>query len=270
MRKWIVPLLFTMLAIPVVVFADVENNNLTDHLFGQNASRFYAGVGVSAEWLLFENKNNTLLTAPLDPANPDLFALSGASILDGAFSGFFGYQWVPQYGEYINLFLEYDRFLQVSPEGTRYSYGLTAGTSSYSYALSTQAIFLGFKYDFLSWKSLLPYGEVGLGVSQNQFKNFYNNLAYSYGFSPLITAFPDKNTYNPAAFVGFGLDMQISEDWLFSVGYRFEYLGNIDSGDVTSVPAPPEGSGLPISPVHLSNQLFSNAVTSKISYLFSS
>lgn len=255
---------------PCMVLAEPQDNSLTGNLFGPNANRFYAGVGVSAEWLLFENKSNTLITAPLVPAYPDVFTLSDSTMLDGAFSGFFGYQWIPTYGQYLNLFLEYDRFLSISPNGTRYAYGLSTAATSYSYSLTTQALFVGFKYDFLSWKTLLPYGEVGLGVSQTQFKDFYNNVAYSYGYSPVMTAFPDNNTYNPAAFVGFGVDMQITEKWLLTVGYRFEYLGDIDSGDVTSVPAPPVGSGLPLSPIHLSNRLFSNALTSKISYLFSS
>ena len=270
MKKSIASLLVAILTIPSVVFAEVQDNNLTDNLFGQNANRFYAGVGVSAEWLLFENKSNTLLTAPLDPANPDVFTLSDSTLLDGAFSGVFGYQWVPSYGKYLNLFLEYDRFLTVSPNGTRYAYGLSVAATNYSYSLTTQALFVGFKYDFLNWKNLLPYGEIGLGVSQNQFKNFYNNVAYSYGYSPVITPFPNHNTYNPAGFVGFGLDMQITQSWVLTAGYRFEYLGNIESGNDTSVPAPPVGSGLPLSPIHLSNRLFSNALTSKISYLFSS
>lgn len=229
---------------------------------------WFVGVGAGFEEMFFQNRANLLLTTA--SALPDEFTLANPHSTDGMLSVFVGHQWHPVTNGRINLFLEYDHFSRLAPEpdGTRSAFGYPPSSSFYSpspyaYTLEHQALLFGAKVDVARWHHLMPYLEGGVGVSRNAFSDFINPNA-SNGLSLPINAFPNHVTYDLSYIFGLGLDVLMQRNWLLSFGYRFAQWGDVNSGNVTAIP----GGGV-LSPIHLSNALYSNQAMMRMSYSFS-
>lgn len=237
----------------------------------REAQSWFVGVGLGFEKLFFQNRTNALLEAPLPPPQPDLFSLSNFTSANGMVSAVVGYQWRPiSYGRF-NLFMEYDHFSSFSPTGTRSAFGYPPSSffyspSQYQYTLEHQALLFGAKMNFAEWHQLLPYFEGAVGVSRNALSDFSNTLTASSGLSGPITPFPNQVNYAFAFVVGTGVDVALQNNWFLTFGYRFGDWGDVRSGDVTTIPSPPGGS---LSPIHLSNALYSNQGLMRLSYSFS-
>lgn len=242
---------------------------LADHV-GREAQSWFAGVGLGFEKLFFENRTNTLLET-LPPPQPDIFTLSNVTAANGLVSVDVGHQWrLTPYARF-NVFMEYDHFSSFSPTGTRAAFGYQPSSffyspSQYGYTLEHQALLFGAKVDFAQWHQLMPYFEGGMGVSRNALSDFNNTITASSGLSGPITPFPNHVNYALAFMLGTGVDVLLQNHWFLTFGYRFGDWGNVQSGNVTTIPSPPGGS---LSPIRLSNALYSNQALMRLSYSFS-
>lgn len=237
----------------------------------QSMNSWFVGVGAGFERLFFQDRTDFLSTAPLAPTFPDQFTLANTRTTNGMLSAFVGYQWRPVTNGRINLFTEYDSFTSFSPDGTRLAFSLPGAATQYSYSLAHQALLFGAKVDVAQWHHLMPYVEAALGVSRNKFSDFSNDSQTDpTGTTAPINPFPNQVNYDLAYVVGLGVDVLMQHNWLISFGYRFGQWGDVDSGNVSSVPAPPVGPGGPLlAPIHLSNALYSNQALVRMSYSFS-
>lgn len=238
---------------------------------GRAAQSWFVGVGLGFEKLFFENRTNTLLEAPLPPPQPDIFTLSNVTAANGLVSVDVGHQWRLAPYTRFNVFMEYDHFSSFSPTGTRAAFGYPSSSffyspSQYGYTLEHQALLFGAKVNFAEWHQLMPYFEGGMGVSRNAFSDFNNTLTASSGLSGPITPFPNHVNYALAFVLGTGVDVLLQNNWFLTFGYRFGDWGNVQSGNVTTIPSPPGGS---LSPIRLSNALYSNQALMRLSYSFS-
>lgn len=241
---------------------------LADHV---NEPAWFVGVGLGFEKLFFENRTDTLLETPLPPPQPDIFTLSNVTAANGMMSVDVGHQWQPMSNTRVNVFMEYDHFGSFSPTGTRSAFGYPVSSpffspSQYGYTVEHQALLFGAKVNLGKWHQLMPYFEGGMGVSRNVLSDFSNTLTASSGLSGPITPFPNHVNYALALMLGTGVDILLQNHWFLTFGYRFGDWGDVQSGNVTTVPSLP---GESLNSIHLSNALYSNQALIRLSYSFS-
>ena len=277
MKRWmsvILPATAVIASLTVLPQSDYFFDD-SPHYFGSSLRSWFVGVGAGFEQLFFQDRTDYLVTAPLPPVLADQFTLNNLTGTNGMFSVFVGRQWRPVTNGRINLFLEYDDFTLFSPDGTRFASGYSDPTNAlyspsyYSFSVQHQALLFGTKVDIAEWHQLMPYVEAGIGVSRNTFSNFNNdtvNVPNQEGNQTgAMNAFPNYVNYALAYIFGVGVDVLMQHNWQLSLGYRFGDWGNVQSGNVTSVPAPPGGT---LSPICLSNALYSNQAMVRMSYSF--
>ena len=229
-------------------------------------SAWFVGLGGGIDSLYFCGLTSSLITVQSFPGFPpgpaDTFTLSSDTESSGFYTASAGYRWKITDTRFISAFFEYDHLGTVSPTGTRLAFGIPAYASTYSFNVKRQAYLFGVKVDVMRWKDLLPYIEAGMGVSQNTFSNFQNNVVDN-----VIFPFPNNTNTQFSCIAGFGVDLAAAQNWLLGLGYRFGYWGQYQSGEMTNANAQPVAP-LP-APVKLESSMFSNQVQLKVSYLFS-
>ena len=133
---------------------------------------WFVGVGGGLDGLSFSDKTNSLLNNVLSNPN-DTFTLDNTTQNEGSIHALAGSQW--RFGtahkKRVNLAVEYDYFTNASVKGKRTPPG--SATTTYSFKVSRQALLLLAKVDFMQWgRHLMPYFQLGVGVSRNKFFNF--------------------------------------------------------------------------------------------------
>lgn len=259
MKRWVgATFVCSATLILLGMLARADQSFYPESFYHSHFHAWFAGVGAGFENLLIQNRTDYLLEAPLTPTLPDIFVLSTAHNANGMFSVFVGRQWRPVLDARMNLFLEYDYFSSLPVSGTRYALNSASLSSPYVYDISHQALLFGAKANLADWHQLLPYVEIGVGVSQNELSGFANPAS-----SLTINGFPNHVTYDLSYIMGMGLDISLQHNWLLSVGYRFGAWGEVDSGTVVTTT-----TGLTLAPIHLTNNLHSNQAMIKMSYVF--
>lgn len=280
MKRWmgaILPITAVVASLSVLAQSD-ELIFSSKNYFGSSLRSWFVGVGAGFEGLFFDDRTDFLLADT--GVIPDQFTLNNVIGTNGMVSVFVGHQWRPVTNGRINLFLEYDNFTAFSPDGLRFWEGHSNPTgffyspSYYSFSVAHQALLFGAKVDVAQWHQLMPYVEAGVGVSRNTFSNFYNDtnpndLQNPGGnFTAAMNAFPNYVNYDLAYVFGLGVDVLLQRHWQLSLGYRFGDWGNVQSSNVTHMPASSSPPNTPLSPIHLSNALYSNQGMVRMSYSF--
>lgn len=135
-------------------------------------------------------------------------------------------QWVPAYA----LALRYQHLFVSDVKGSITQYSLPEFKNySYQWGVGADVVSLYSKFDLAKYGRVMPYVDVGLGLSFNSSVNF-NETAYV-GVTPRINpAFGAKTSAQFAYNVGAGLDFSLSPQLLISVGYDYQQFGNMASG----------------------------------------
>lgn len=239
----------------------------TDPYAAKTNAHWFLGLGGAID-SIFSTKDDSFLdtvqTFPGYPAGPsDLFGAADTNNVSGMVSIFAGRQWAISNGRLVQLFFEYDDVGRTTANGQRLAFNTNGygNLSNYSYDISRRAFLLGAKLDLQNLGNhVMPYLEGGLGLSQNRFSSFTNITDFNEMYP-----FPNNETNQFACELGAGLDWYATKNWLFSAGYRFGYWGDLKSGHVSNG-FPPAGA-LP-APIQLSQTLYSNQASIKMSYLF--
>lgn len=266
MKQYCRPLLFLFIilcsGVSLCAYAGEYDPLAPTQLFPPQLARsgqWMVGVGGGADDVFFHGRTNTLLNNvdgnPADTFKDPRFARTG-----GIAQIFAGYRWPIAQEQYLSLQLEYDYAAKTEIDGLRTPLG-GATAYEYNYYLRRHALLLLAKMDLLNWHALMPYIQLGGGISRNTFLGFNDDKVPP---SFLMPDFPDTSRYNACAVVGIGADWAITRHFLLSAGYRLGYWGEMTSGTVTQTSA---GAALP-SPIKLQHTLYSNQYLVSLSYLF--
>lgn len=165
------------------------------------------------------------------PANVDLYSIASgdARALLGISAG---YRWqrneqtLPSY----SLALRYQHLFTQPIKGTIDQYSLPQFNNySYSWGIEADVISLYSKIDLMNYKNLMPYVDVGLGVSFNQ-STTYQETAFVNVTPRISPAFVSHTRAQFAYNVGAGLDYQIRPQVIVSLGYEYQSFGRVSSG----------------------------------------
>ena len=166
------------------------------------------------------------------PANVDSYSInqpnaSAIILLSAGHRWTFNQQWMPAF----SLGLDYQYLSPYETNGTitQYSNPLF---NNYSYQIKTSSnvLLVAAKANVFQLNRFSPYISGGLGGAVNDSYN-YNETAFS-GVTPRISPAFKHNTNTEFAYhVGAGLDLDLSSSFLISVGYLYQNIGKVVSGN---------------------------------------
>lgn len=133
--------------------------------------------------------------------------------------------WLPQYA----LGFRYKYLFSNEMNGQIIQYSLPEFTN-YNYTLKTSSnVFLAAgKADIYKYKQVMPYLSLGLGLSLNDVSYSESALA---GVTPRVSPNFASLTSNEFAYtLGAGLDLQFTQQIIFSIGYEFQDMGAFSTG----------------------------------------
>jgi opacity protein-like surface antigen len=166
------------------------------------------------------------------PANMDLFSTNNHHH-GGMVSVSTGLRWQQErrYFPSYSLGLRYQNWFQQQIDGSITQYS-DPEFVNYSYTLNTSSnVFSVFsKINLVKLQRFLPYASIGLGSSINK-TGRYTEQAYP-GIVARIDS-PDFNSHSSTQFsynLGTGLDYQLNQQMLMSLGYEYQDLGAVRSG----------------------------------------
>lgn len=135
-------------------------------------------------------------------------------------------KWVPAYA----LALRYQHLFVSDVKGSITQYSLPEYNNySYRWGVESNVLSLYSKFDLAKYGRVMPYVDVGLGLSINRSISF-EETAYP-GITPRISPdFGAKASTQFAYNVGAGLDFVLSSKLLLSVGYDYQQFGSMTSG----------------------------------------
>lgn len=228
---------------------------MADEVVATDDGHWFVGGGMGWQWL----NTNTVMTVAngssfASPSDVDRFSVNmNRSKFLGALQ--FGYEWrrpdkwFPAY----SLAIRYQHFASSPIGGEITQYSLPQFLNySYAWGMSVNTLSLYSKIDLVRMRKISPFVGVGLGVAVNN-AHGYNESAFS-GVTPRISpAYASRMTAQLAFNVGAGLDFYLWSDWMFSVGYDYQTLGSIFSGDGASTWA---GTRLDLGGVNANTLLF--------------
>jgi len=166
------------------------------------------------------------------PGYQDLYSAS-SSRDEGMLAATAGYRWTQHDQTWfpaIELALRYQYLFPQEIAGTVMQYSLPL-FENYSYNWKTNANVLSIytKLDLMQYHRLMPYVDVGLGVSFVHTKN-YQESAFL-GVAPRTSpAFADQTSTQFSYNVGAGVDFFLFPPLILSLGYDYQSVGNIGSG----------------------------------------
>lgn len=190
-----------------------------------------AGTGLSVLNNSGDTNINNRAALPA-PFNQDIYTTSDTSAKAGLFSIFGGYQW-----HVSNTWLPHLMLAAVYTTQTKDHVGgqvlkgsqAAANNFIYQYNLSTQTFMLRAKADLTTWHHLMPYLAAGIGVARNCFQA-YTEQAQASVPKRTSPGFANKTSTSLTTQLGLGIDWQPNAHWLLSLGYAYQYLGDVKSG----------------------------------------
>ncbi len=135
--------------------------------------------------------------------------------------------WFPSYS--LSIFWQYFFKTHISGEITQYS---LPEFTDYTYNLdfTSNLLLASGKINLFQYGIFSPFVNGGIGSSFNNVSN-YNEKALA-GVTPRVSpAFRDSNTSEFAYNIGAGIDVQLLPQFILSVGYIYQDLGPISSGN---------------------------------------
>ncbi|CAM2995595.1 Opacity protein and related surface antigens [Legionella steigerwaltii] len=135
--------------------------------------------------------------------------------------------WFPSYS--LSVFWQY--FFKTHIRGEITQYSLPEFTNyNYNLDFTSNLLLASGKINLFRYVIFSPYVNGGIGSSFNNVSN-YREEAFS-GVTPRVSpGFRDSNTSEFAYNVGAGIDVQFFPQLIFSVGYIYQDLGPISSGN---------------------------------------
>jgi opacity protein-like surface antigen len=135
-------------------------------------------------------------------------------------------KWIPSYA----LALRYEHVFNPTMTGmvTQYS-DPEFRNYAYSWEISTDVVSLYSKFDFMKFKHLMLYIDLGIGLSFNQ-SHAYNETALPNIIARINPNYASSTNTQFAYNVGAGLDYILMQNFLISAGYSYQSFGNFSSG----------------------------------------
>ena len=190
---------------------------------------WYVDVGLG--WV-FKQKLGTTYLANLNlgPKNADIYNAPKVNRMPmGVLSG--GYVWSRQthWLPMSSLGLEYSYAIPAKTVGTLEQYSDPSDTYEYQYKVAHHTLQLVGKVDLLRWQQWMPYLSAGLGTTWNRFTS-YNEVPLT-GDEKASPQFPSQTKLNFSYSLGTGVDYIFTKNLWGSLGYRYDHLGWIETGD---------------------------------------
>ena len=135
-------------------------------------------------------------------------------------------QWIPSFA----LALRYQHIFKNNISGMVTQYSDPEFTNySYTWGVSADVLSLYFKLDLVLYGRLMPYVDMGLGVSFNQ-SHAYNETALPNVMARYSPDFASKTSNQFTYNVGAGLDYLLTTNLIMSAGYSYQSFGTLSSG----------------------------------------
>jgi hypothetical protein len=134
------------------------------------------------------------------------------------------YQVGSPYFPFVSLGLRY-QYSNFSNKKTLMKLSINGETSQNNYKLSQNSLLANLKMDFYRWDRVMPYANLGLGVSWN--KNKPQGPFFTDGG---ITKWTSSSSQNKSFSyqVGIGLDYLVAENFWLSLGYSYDNFGLVE------------------------------------------
>jgi opacity protein-like surface antigen len=215
------------------VFSKTPENKFLDPILNSPGNWFItAGAGVqSPHWHNpMQISNNSGFPAPNDK---DLYATKNQSEPVLALSLGKRWQrehfWLPAYS--FGVFWQY--FFRTHLGNTIMQYSSPAFTNyQYKWDLTANVLLASAKLNLFQYGILSPYINVGIGSSFNRTSNYEETPVP--GVTPRTSpSFVKFSTSEFAYNAGAGIDIQLTSQFIISVGYNYQDLGQVSSGPGT-------------------------------------
>lgn len=200
-------------------------------------SNWFVGFSGSATWASLNQSSTTTpngSSAP-SPYDNDTYSIN-SNDTNSSWSFFAGYRWqresnfIPHY----SLAIRYLYTTQFTIRGDVEQYSLPDFTNySYSIEADSESGLLQGKMDVYDYHGLEPYLSFGLGIASNTTNN-YNETAYPGIIARNSPDFQQSSSTQFSYNVGVGLDYLLTDRFTVSLGYEYNNLGKLISGNGTS------------------------------------
>lgn len=216
-------------ASPMVNASSPATANVLNHA---SPSGWFIGAAGGALWANLPNMMTVNNGAPV-PYNLDRYDVESNGA-HGLLALMGGYKWArqSQWLSGIALALRYQRLFAKSLDGFAITQYFLPQFRNYiySWALSTDLITLYSKIDLFHYQRFTPFIDVGVGIAMNHARRFHE-VALS-GVTPRISpAFLNRTHNNLAYNIGLGVDYALASQLTVSLGYDYQYLGAVKSGN---------------------------------------
>jgi hypothetical protein len=222
------------------------------------SSRYYLEGGGGIEWRRIRTRSQTVSQTPEWPVDRDTFTGSHSGnllLLAG------GLLWEREQRWFTtnSVGLEWAYGLPASVKGQVEQFSLPKFQDNYrlGYPVHHHTIRLTGKTDFYRWRAWMPYVEGGIGVTWNTAGD-YNEHAAAVVTPRINPGFRAKVSTNFSYEVGGGLEYQFKKDMWVSIGYRYDWLGDIQTGKGVNT----------FTASQLHNKMYAHTVLARIRYAF--
>lgn len=211
---------------PIVYTAPLSNQ------FGQQ-QQWYGMLGGGAQWTHAASTMEIPNGSPYPyPESIDLFSVDNAA-RSGMFIFSAGSRWEcdREWLTAYSLGIYYQYLMSHTINGSIMQYSVPE-FNNYSYQWKTVAniVQLLGKINYYHIKQYLPFVQLGIGVALNQTTG-YTETAYSGVTARGSPGYMNNTTSHFTYSLGAGIDYQVQPAWIISVGYQYQYIGTIKSGN---------------------------------------
>ncbi|MDP1573815.1 MAG: hypothetical protein Q8L78_02610 [Coxiellaceae bacterium] len=185
---------------------------------------FFIGAGAGMNWLLYGQTTNTLYYTPYPYVDP---YINDHSSTAGSITADFGYRWASDITYSVGL--RYEHILSSKVNGSLLVLNNPTFPYNFSSNTSSNVLLLFGKFDLSRIWRISPYGRIGLGMASNSFEDY--SEAPANNATPRNVSFGSNSNIGFAYDLGFGLDYAFKQHYILSVGYDYESLGTLKSGN---------------------------------------
>ena len=196
-----------------------------------NPTDYYFGLDLGFAF----SQHNTTMTVDNGSGAPSPFNLDQYSTKNQRNTTLglqIGKRWVHDQSIFpiIALGLRYQHFFESDIDGsvTQYSNPLYRNYS-YQWPISTNIVSLNSKLNIVQFKQFLPYVSAGVGAAFNR-SGDYEESPYTTITPRFSPDYASKNKSNFYYDLGLGVDMLLTPQWMISLGYNYQSIGDVISG----------------------------------------
>jgi opacity protein-like surface antigen len=221
-------------------------------------SRYYVEGGGGMEWRRAKTRSLTVSQTPFWPADTDTVTTvshAPSLLLSGGLLWATQKSWLPYYSAGLEYY--YGSTASIKGNVDQFSLPMFQNNYRYGYQVYRHVLRLVGKADLYRWGDVMPYAELGLGAGWNNSGNYAERAAVE--VTPRVNpGFGTKVRTNFNYEVGGGLEYEIQKDMWVSLGYRYDWLGKIKTGNGKDT----------FGESHLYNKLYAHALLVRIRYAF--